>query len=68
MSPLASTSPSTQTAVFGNGCFWCTETIFSRLKGVLSVAPGYAGGSTVNPSYDEVCSGQTGHAGVEVHA
>ena len=44
------------------GCFWCTEAIFKRLKGVISVVPGYAGGTKENPTYEEVCSGNTGHA------
>ena len=55
---------STQFAVFGGGCFWCTEAFFQRLKGVKSVLPGYAGGTTKNPSYDQVCTGRTGHAEV----
>jgi methionine-S-sulfoxide reductase len=55
---------STQYAVFGSGCFWCTEAFFQRLKGVQSVLPGYAGGTTKNPSYDQVCTGRTGHAEV----
>lgn len=50
--------------VFGGGCFWCVEAIFSRIKGVLSVEPGYSGGHVKNPSYKEVCSGETGHAEV----
>ena len=49
-------------ATLAGGCFWCTEAIFKRLKGVTSVVPGYAGGEKPNPSYDEVCSGTTGHA------
>jgi len=49
-------------ATLANGCFWCSEAIFSRLKGVKSVLPGYSGGKVENPSYDEVCSGRTGHA------
>ena len=49
-------------ATLGNGCFWCTETIFSRLHGVLSVMPGYSGGTIKNPSYREICNGLTGHA------
>ena len=49
-------------ATLANGCFWCSEAIFSRLKGVKSVIPGYSGGILENPSYDEVCSGTTGHA------
>lgn len=51
-------------ATFGSGCFWCTEAVFLRLKGVKSVTPGYTGGSVENPTYDEVCSGSTGHAEV----
>ncbi|MBP6882241.1 MAG: peptide-methionine (S)-S-oxide reductase MsrA [Candidatus Levybacteria bacterium] len=51
-----------ETATFANGCFWCTEAIFQRLKGVKSVSPGYTGGTTVNPSYEDVCNGNTGHA------
>lgn len=51
-------------AVFGGGCFWCTEAVFKSLKGVLSVLPGYAGGKTENPTYSEVSSGKTGHAEV----
>ncbi len=53
-----------QTAVFGGGCFWCTEAVFTNLKGVASVAPGYAGGTTKNPTYESVRSGMTGHAEV----
>jgi len=51
-----------EVATFAGGCFWCTEAIFTRLKGVLSVLPGYSGGTVENPSYEEVCSGNTGHA------
>jgi peptide-methionine (S)-S-oxide reductase len=53
---------STETATFGTGCFWCTEAIFKELEGVISVMPGYSGGHTANPTYKEVCSGETGHA------
>ena len=49
-------------AIFANGCFWCTEAVFQRLKGVHSVLPGYIGGHIKNPAYREVCSGRTGHA------
>jgi peptide-methionine (S)-S-oxide reductase len=52
----------TETATLANGCFWCSEAIFKRLKGVESVLPGYAGGTVKNPSYDEVCMETTGHA------
>lgn len=48
----------------GGGCFWCTEAIFNEIKGVEKAESGYAGGSTVNPTYKDVCSGQTGHAEV----
>jgi peptide-methionine (S)-S-oxide reductase len=61
---MATTQPATQTAVLGGGCFWCLEAVFDQLKGVLSVESGYAGGSAPNPSYDDVCSGTTGHAEV----
>jgi peptide methionine sulfoxide reductase msrA/msrB len=47
---------------FGGGCFWCTEAIFQRLRGVLKVESGYSGGTVINPTYREVCSGTTGHA------
>lgn len=49
-------------ATFAGGCFWCTEALFLDLKGVISVTSGYTGGSTLNPTYKEVCSGETGHA------
>lgn len=48
--------------VFANGCFWCTEAVFSSLKGVTSVVSGYTGGKNPNPTYEQVCGGQTGHA------
>ena len=51
-------------AILGGGCFWCTEAIFKRLKGVKSVIPGYAGGQTKNPSYKKVSSQTSGHAEV----
>lgn len=54
----------TETAVFGGGCFWCTEAVFSMLRGVSAVEPGYAGGHTEQPTYAEVCGGSTGHAEV----
>jgi peptide-methionine (S)-S-oxide reductase len=54
----------TEFAVFGGGCFWCTEAVFDELRGVVSVMPGYAGGAIKNPTYEQVCSGTTGHAEV----
>lgn len=51
-------------ATFGSGCFWCTEAIFENLNGVTSVVSGYAGGHVDNPTYEEVCTGTTGHAEV----
>lgn len=52
------------TATLGNGCFWCTEAVFESLNGVESAVSGYAGGSTPDPDYKQVCTGQTGHAEV----
>ena len=49
-------------AYFAGGCFWCTESIFQRVKGVKKVIPGYMGGHTKNPSYSEVCNGSSGHS------
>lgn len=51
-------------ATFGSGCFWCTEAIFQRIKGVEKVESGYSGGKVKNPTYKEICSGLTGHAEV----
>ncbi len=53
-----------ETATLGGGCFWCMEAVYERLPGVLSVTSGFAGGHTVNPTYPEVCGGDTGHAEV----
>ncbi|MCH8557152.1 MAG: peptide-methionine (S)-S-oxide reductase MsrA [Balneolia bacterium] len=53
-----------ETAVFGNGCFWCTEAVFQRVRGVHSVVSGYAGGHVENPTYRQVTTGTTGHAEV----
>lgn len=49
-------------ATLGGGCFWCTEAVFSELNGVVKVEPGYSGGAAPNPTYQEVCTGRTGHA------
>lgn len=54
----------TQVAVFGGGCFWCTEAVFEELRGVVSVMPGYSGGTVPNPTYEQVSTGTTGHAEV----
>jgi len=54
----------TAVAVFGGGCFWCTEAIFQNLRGVLNARPGYAGGELAEPTYEQVSSGKTGHAEV----
>lgn len=54
----------TETATFGGGCFWCIEAAMKELRGVASVTSGYAGGDVANPTYEEVCSGSTGHAEV----
>jgi peptide-methionine (S)-S-oxide reductase len=51
-------------ATFGSGCFWCTEAIFERVNGVKDVISGYAGGDKENPTYEQVCTGKTGHAEV----
>ena len=48
--------------VFGGGCFWCTEAVFKMLKGVESVTPGYTGGNVPDPTYEQICTGDTGHA------
>jgi peptide-methionine (S)-S-oxide reductase len=54
----------TEIATFGGGCFWCMEAEFQRIPGVKSVTSGFAGGHTANPTYEDVCTGQTGHAEV----
>jgi len=53
-----------ESIVFGGGCFWCVEAAFRMVDGVVGTAPGYAGGATVRPGYEEVCAGHTGHAEV----
>ncbi|MCB1316382.1 MAG: peptide-methionine (S)-S-oxide reductase MsrA, partial [Leptospiraceae bacterium] len=54
----------TETAILGGGCFWCVEAVFQKLRGVVSVVSGYAGGSTDEPTYRDICTGATGHAEV----
>jgi peptide-methionine (S)-S-oxide reductase len=56
--------PRTEVATFGSGCFWCSEAVFSELRGVAKVEPGYSGGKVANPTYEQVCSNTTGHAEV----
>jgi peptide-methionine (S)-S-oxide reductase len=56
--------PPPEMATLGGGCFWCTEAVLSELRGIVSVIPGYAGGTTADPTYEEVCTGSTGHAEV----
>jgi peptide-methionine (S)-S-oxide reductase len=51
----------TETLVLGGGCFWCTEAVYVRVKGVLDVESGYCNGKTINPTYEQVCGGDTGH-------
>jgi peptide-methionine (S)-S-oxide reductase len=53
-----------EVATIGGGCFWCTEAVFNELEGVLKAEPGYSGGWVANPTYEEVCTGKTGHAEV----
>jgi len=64
MAANITTDMNTHTATFGNGCFWCTEAIFQQLEGVLKVTSGYSGGHVANPSYEQVCQKNTGHAEV----
>jgi peptide-methionine (S)-S-oxide reductase len=59
---LAPPAVGMETATFGNGCFWCTEAVFQRLKGVQAVTSGYSGGTLKSPTYRQVCTGTTGHA------
>lgn len=58
---MSTPSSSTETIVLGGGCFWCTEAVFDRVQGVTDVESGYSNGETVNPSYEQVCTGRTGH-------
>jgi peptide-methionine (S)-S-oxide reductase len=53
-----------ETATLGGGCFWCTEAVFQLVRGVHHVESGYAGGHTLNPTYEDICTGETGHAEV----
>jgi peptide-methionine (S)-S-oxide reductase len=60
--PVPGTGDAGTSIVLAGGCFWCTEAVYTQLDGVLSVRPGYAGGSEANANYDDVCTGTTGHA------
>ena len=62
---FASSMVKVDTATFGTGCFWGTEAVFQELKGVLKVTSGYSGGQVQNPTYKQVCTGETGHAECE---
>ena len=62
--PIMNTTNSTELATLGGGCFWCTEALFQMLPGVKTVVSGYAGGHTENPTYKQICQGDTGHAEV----
>lgn len=64
--PIATGTPpaDTETATFGSGCFWCTEAVFLQLRGVKAVVSGYTGGHLKNPSYEDICRGDSGHAEV----
>ena len=64
MTMPAATDQKNETLVLGGGCFWCTEAAYELVPGVKSVVSGYSGGRTKNPSYDEICTGTTGHAEV----
>jgi len=55
-------SDSFEEIILANGCFWCTEAVFKRVRGIISVVPGYSGGFVTSPSYEQVCTGETGHA------
>ena len=57
-------SSSVEFALVGGGCFWCTEAVFEKIEGILEVVSGYAGGSLANPTYKDICTGQSGHAEV----
>ena len=64
LTPTTMDTNKIDTATFGAGCFWCIEACYKELKGVIDVFPGYAGGQSLNPTYEQVCGGQTGHAEV----
>ena len=57
-------TPSSETITLGGGCFWCIEAVYERVQGVTGVESGYCNGHVANPNYEQVCSGDTGHAAV----
>ena len=61
---MKSTTYNTQAITLGGGCFWCTEAVFDRVRGITDVESGYTNGHTVNPTYEQICQGDTGHAEV----
>ena len=61
---VASAGDKSEVAMFGGGCFWCLDAVFRELRGVTKVESGYAGGKTANPTYEDICTGRTGHAEV----
>ena len=61
---MVAANTANEVATLGGGCFWCLEAVFDDLKGVLAVESGYVGGKNPNPSYEQVCGGDTGHAEV----
>ncbi|MFZ4681224.1 MAG: peptide-methionine (S)-S-oxide reductase, partial [Terrimicrobiaceae bacterium] len=61
---MSAADKKTGLATVGGGCFWCVEAVYQTVPGILGVTSGYAGGSVPNPTYDQVCSGRTGHAEV----
>ena len=62
--PAEDPPTTSQVATFGGGCFWCTEAVFQQMKGVTKVVSGYSGGHVKSPTYEQVCTGTTGHAEV----
>ena len=62
--PAAGSTNNSEVITLGAGCFWCTEAVFQQIPGVISVMPGYMGGTVKNPTYEQICTGETGHAEV----